>query len=192
MSNTVKITLASIIGVIILFGFVAFGSYNSLVSSENNVDAKWSQVENVMQRRYDLVPNLQAAVKGSMKHETKVFGQIADARKQYANASSSTDKLKANDQMQAASSTLINVIHENYPELASNENVKSLMTQLEGSENRISTERREYILAVQSYNLKVQRFPGNIFANIFGFNKKAEYKANDAAQTAPSINLDEN
>ncbi len=192
MSNTVKITLASIIGVIVLFGFVAFGSYNSLVSSENNVDAKWSQVENVMQRRYDLVPNLQAAVKGSMKHETKVFGQIADARKQYANASSSTDKLKANDQMQAASSTLINVIHENYPELASNENVKSLMTQLEGSENRISTERREYILAVQSYNLKVQRFPGNIFANIFGFNKKAEYKANDAAQTAPSINLDEN
>lgn len=141
MSNTVKITLASIIGVIVLFGFVAFGSYNSLVSSENNVDAKWSQVENVMQRRYDLVPNLQAAVKGSMKHETKVFGQIADARKQYANASSSTDKLKANDQMQAASSTLINVIHENYPELASNENVKSLMTQLEGSENRISTER---------------------------------------------------
>lgn len=192
MSNTVKITLASIIGVIVLFGFVAFGSYNSLVSSENNVDAKWSQVENVMQRRYDLVPNLQAAVKGSMKHETKVFGQMADARKQYANASSSTDKLKANDQMQAASSTLINVIHENYPELASNENVKSLMTQLEGSENRISTERREYILAVQSYNLKVQRFPGNIFANIFGFNKKAEYKANDAAQTAPSINLDEN
>ena len=96
--------------------------------------AKWSQVENVMQRRYDLIPNLEASVKGSMKHETKVFGAIADARTQYAGAKSDTEKLEANDEMNKASNMLINVVHESYPELASNENVKTLMTQLEGTE----------------------------------------------------------
>ena len=180
-----------VLGIIAAVVVLAIGMYNSLVTSDANVEAKWSQVENVMQRRYDLIPNLEASVKGSMKHETKVFGAIADARTQYAGAKSDTEKLEANDEMNKASNMLINVVHESYPELASNENVKTLMTQLEGTENRIATERREYIKAVQSYNNKVKRFPTNMFASMFGYDAKPVYKAAEGADVAPKINLDE-
>lgn len=186
--NKILLTIALVLAMIIACGI---WSYNSLVEKNNLVDSKWSQVENVMQRRYDLIPNLQSAVKGAMQHETKVFGELAEARKSYSGATTDKEKLEANDKLNNASNTLINVIHESYPELSSNKNVNTLMIQLEGSENRISTERRAYILAVQSYNNKVQRFPTNLYAGLFGFNSKTVYKAEDKAQKAPSIDLSE-
>lgn len=175
--------------VVLMAVFSLIGTYNSLAKSKQDVDAQWSQVENVMQRRYDLIPNLVNSVKGSMKQEQKVFGDIAEARKSYGNASSSKDKLKADDQLNQSVGTLVNVIGEKYPDLKSNENVSSLMTQLEGSENRISTERRRYNQAIQTYNNSIVTFPKNIFAGMFGFHKIDYFKANDNANKAPTVDF---
>lgn len=170
---------------------VGIGTYNSLAKQNQKVESSWSQVQNVMQRRYDLVPNLVNAVKGSMKQEQKVFGDIADARKQYSQASSTKDKIKANTQLDQSVGTLVNVIQENYPELKSNDNVQTLMTQLEGSENRISVERKRYNDSVQTYNQSVVTFPKNIFANMMGLGQKPYFKASTNAQNAPNVNFDD-
>ncbi|MGO2744735.1 MAG: LemA family protein, partial [Lacticaseibacillus paracasei] len=156
-----SIVLGVIVAICLIFGI---GTYNSLAKQNQAVEAQWSQVENVMQRRADLVPNLVNAVKGNMGQEQKVFGDIAEARKSYANASSTTDKAKADDQLNKSVGTLINVIKENYPTLQSSNQVNTLMTQLEGSENRISVERKRYIDQVRDYNQSVVTFPKNIFA----------------------------
>lgn len=175
--------------VILAIGGYFMGTYNSLVTSENDVDAKWSQVENVMQRRADLIPNLVNSVKGSMEHETKIIEGITEARKVYNNAGTPEEKIAANDQIQQGLGTMIHVIQESYPQLASNENVKTLMTQLEGSENRIAVERKNYIDEVNTYNKKLVRFPRNIVANMMGFEKKANFKADDSAKEVPDVDL---
>ena len=144
-----SIVLGVIVAICLIFGI---GTYNSLAKQNQAVEAQWSQVENVMQRRADLVPNLVNAVKGQMGQEQKVFGDIAEARKSYANADSTTSKAKADDQLNKSVGTLINVIKENYPNLQSSNQVNTLMTQLEGSENRISVERKRYIDQVRDYN----------------------------------------
>lgn len=183
-----------LIGVaIIVVGFIAIaiGTYNSLAKQEQKVDAAWSQVENVMQRRYDLVPNLVNAVKGSMKQEQKVFGSIASARKSYSSASSTKDKISANSKLDKSVGTLVSVIQENYPDLKSNDQVSTLMTQLEGSENRISVERKRYNAAVQTYNESVVTFPKNIFANMMGLGQKTYFKADSNASKAPTVNFDD-
>ncbi|BAL62654.1 LemA family protein [Melissococcus plutonius] len=175
--------------IVIVIGFI-IGTYNSLASEENQVDTTWSQVENVMQRRADLVPNLVNSVKGSMKQEQKVFSDITQARKNYNNAKSPNEKVKANNQLDSSLGLMINVIHENYPKLASNDNVKTLMVQLEGTENRISVERRNYIQEVNNYNQNIVRFPKNIVARLFGFEKKSNFKADEKAKKVPNVNFD--
>ncbi|WP_155286806.1 LemA family protein [Lacticaseibacillus zhaodongensis] len=175
--------------VVVILGGMGIGTYNSLVKQEQTVDAKWSQVENVMQRRYDLVPNLVNAVKGSMTQEQKVFGEIADARKQYNNASGTKAKANANAKLDSSVGTLISVIREDYPNLKSNEQVQTLMTQLEGSENRIAVERQRYNDAVENYNQSVVTFPKNIFANAMGLGKKDYFKADAKASSAPKVDL---
>ncbi|BDR58132.1 LemA family protein [Xylocopilactobacillus apicola] len=177
-----------VIVVMLIGSFI--GTYNSLAKSKQNVNAQWSQVENVMQRRYDLIPNLVNAVKGSMKQEQKVFGDIADARKSYGNASTASDKLKADAKLNSSVGTLVNVIGENYPELKSNSNVSSLMTQLEGSENRISVERRRYNEAIQTYNNSIVTFPKNMVAGMMGYHQMDYFKADGKAQKAPTVDLD--
>ncbi|WP_025600595.1 LemA family protein, partial [Lacticaseibacillus paracasei] len=179
-----SIVLGVIVAICLIFGI---GTYNSLAKQNQAVEAQWGQVENVMQRRADLVPNLVNAVKGNMGQEQKVFGDIAEARKSYANASSTTDKAKADDQLNKSVGTLINVIKENYPTLQSSNQVNTLMTQLEGSENRISVERKRYIDQVRDYNQSVVTFPKNIFASMMGLGKKDTFKATPAAQTVPSV-----
>jgi Uncharacterized conserved protein len=180
-----------IVGLVVVLGLSAVGTYNSLARSSQAVDSQWAQVETVLQRRYDLIPNLVSAVKGSMKHETKVFGEISAARKAYGSATTANEKMKANAQLDQSVGTLVNVIGENYPDLKSNENVQTLMTQLEGSENRISVERRRYNQAVEKYNTSVVTFPKNIFANMMGMGKKEYFKADSKASQTPSVNLDE-
>lgn len=154
------------------------------------MDTKWAQVENVMQRRADLIPNLVGSVKGSMKQEQKVFGEIAESRKMYQAAKTPTEKDQANQELDKNLSVMVNAIHENYPELQSNENVKTLMTQLEGTENRISVERRDYIQEVNHYNQQLVKFPKNIVAKIVGFEKKDNFKADKGAEKAPKVDLE--
>ncbi|MBO0445986.1 LemA protein [Enterococcus sp. AZ170] len=176
--------------VIVLIGIFGISQYNGLAKKEQSVESQWSQVENVMQRRADLVPNLVNSVKGSMQQEQQVFGDIAKAREAYGSANNDSDKIKASQELDQSVGTLINVINENYPELKSNDNVQTLMTQLEGTENRISVERKRYNDVVKEYNEQVVSFPKNIFANMMGLGKKDYFKADPTASSVPSVNFD--
>jgi LemA protein len=188
--STGAITGIVITAVVVVLALMGVGTYNSLAKADQSVDAKWSQVENVMQRRYDLIPNLVSAVKGSMKQEQKVFGAIADARSSYTKANTTKEKANANAKLNSSVGTLITVIREDYPSLKSNEQVQTLMNQLEGSENRIAVERKRYNEAVESYNQSVVTFPKNMFANAMGMGKKDYFKADANASKAPTVDLD--
>lgn len=188
-NNKTRFGLIAVI-VIVLLGVFGVSQYNGLAKKEQSVESQWSQVENVMQRRADLVPNLVNSVKGSMQQEQQVFGDIAKAREAYGSANNDSDKIKASQELDQSVGTLINVINENYPELKSNNNVQTLMTQLEGTENRISVERKRYNDVVKEYNEQVVSFPKNIFANMMGLGKKDYFKADPTASTVPSVNFD--
>ncbi|KFF30446.1 LemA family protein [Bifidobacterium bombi] len=189
--TSLKITLIAVIVVVVLAATSLIGLRNGMNGKKNEVDAQWSQVENVMQRRADLIPNLVASVQGQMDHESKVFKDIADARRQYAAASTPNDKLKANDELNSKTNVLVNAVQENYPQLASSESVKTLMTQLEGSENRISVERERYIRLVNEYNNKVTSFPASMVAGLFGFSKMDLYRAQPGSENAPKVTFHE-
>ena len=188
-NNKTRVGLIVVIAIVLL-GVFGVSQYNGLAKKEQSVESQWSQVENVMQRRADLVPNLVNSVKGSMQQEQKVFGDIAKAREAYGSANNDSDKIKASQELDQSVGTLINVINENYPELKSNDNVQTLMTQLEGTENRISVERKRYNDVVKEYNEQVVSFPKNIFANMMGLGKKDYFKADPTASTVPSVNFD--
>ena len=176
--------------VILLLGMaVGGGMYNSMNASKQAVDSDWAQVENVMQRRADLIPNLVASVKGEMRNEREIFKSIAESRKQFETSDTQAGKLAADDELNAQTTVLLNAVRENYPELASSEQVKTLMTQLEGSENRISVERGRYIDDVADYNRKVTSFPMNLFAHAFGFDGIAQYRADAPAANVPVVDF---
>lgn len=190
-SNTGKIVGIIIVVLIVISVLSGMASYNGMNSSRNEVDAQWSQVENAMQRRNDLIPQLEATVKGSMKHEEKIFGDIAKARQDYEKAGTNNEKLKANSEISDKTNVLVKAINENYPDLKSSQQVSDFMISIEGSENRISQERRRYILDVQKYNNKVTSLPNSLFAGSMGFSKMDAYKADDSAHKAPTINLND-
>ena len=175
--------LALIAGVVMWF----VGVSNSLVQKEAEVDNTWSQVENVLQRRYDLIPNLVASVEGSMKQEQAIFTAIADSRRTVESASTVEETADANAELNSNLQTLVNVIHESYPELQSNENVQNLMTQLEGTENRIAVERKRYNDTVTVYNVTIKKIPTNIIANISGYEKRDLFEMEDGAESAPKV-----
>ena len=174
--------------IIISVIFVIIGSYNSLISLSENVDKQWANVETVLQRRYDLIPNLVESVKGAMSQEEEVFGQIVDARASMAAATTVDEQVEASNQLEGALGRLL-VVMENYPELHSNENVTRLMDELAGTENRISVERGRYNEAVSDYNKKIKRFPTAIIANMMGFEARAYFQATDGAETAPTVDF---
>lgn len=179
-----------VVGVIILilYGSIA-GSYNSLVTKRLEAQTQQAQIETQLQRRFDLVPNLVASVKGAMVQEQKVFDDIAQARTHYAGApSGSVDKINAANQFESALGRLL-VVMENYPELKSINAVQDLMTQLEGSENRISVARQRYNEAVQDYDKSLQTFPSNIIAGIFHFESLPMFESAKGAEVAPKVNL---
>ncbi|MCF1600786.1 LemA family protein [Tetragenococcus halophilus] len=185
-----NLLLLIIAAVIFVIAAPSIFTYNRLASAENDVDASWSQVENVMQRRADLVPNLVESVQGSMQQEQEIFGNIAEARQAYNEANTPEETVEANDELSGQLSTMVNVIREDYPELSSNDNVRTLMSQLEGTENRISTERRRYIQSVNQYNQLLVRFPNNLVANIFNFDRKDNFEAEEGAQEVPEVDFD--
>lgn len=185
-----KIIGLVVLGVLIVIALWFMGSYNSLVSLQVTVDEKQSNVEADYQRRFDLIPNLEAAVKGIFNQEQEVFKAIADARTRYANAEKGTpEKLDAIRQYDSALARLL-VIVENYPNLRSADQVQTFMVQIEGTENRIKVARNEYNAAVTSYNKKVQIFPSNIVAGMFGFTQRAFFQATEEAKmTVPKVDL---
>lgn len=188
-----------VVGLIALFfvgGLFILGAWfvstsNNLAEIEGEVDNSWAQVENVLQRRYDLIPNLVSSVEGSMVQEQEVFGNIADARRTVAQASSVEDVANANAELSSGLETLLNVVHQDYPELTSNENVRDLMTQLEESENRIIMERKRYNDAVTEYNIAIGKTPTNIVAKYTGHDVKGLFTFVGGADVDPTVEFNE-
>ncbi|HAH19278.1 MAG: LemA family protein [Omnitrophica WOR_2 bacterium GWF2_43_52] len=174
-----------IIVVIIGVGFI--GIYNTLVSKSENVKASWAQVENVLQRRADLIPNLVNTVKGYAAHEKTVFEEITKARSAWANAPTQDDKIKAASSMDSAISRLL-IVAENYPTLKADGTFLRLQDELAGTENRISVERMRYNEAVRGYAVLLKSFPSNLLAHWFGFTQFSEYfKAEEKARVVPEV-----
>lgn len=193
-----NITLWVVLGILAVVAVWGFSSYNSLVGQEENVDKMWANVQNQYQRRSDLIPNLVATVKGYSEHESSTLESVTAARAGLLEAKESADGVedpqgniaafqKAQSKLQSAMGIYINAVREAYPDLKANENFMNLQTQLEGTENRISTERMRYNEAVQSYNVSIRRFPATIVASIAGFEKKVPFAADEAAQSAPKV-----
>ncbi|MBO8130466.1 MAG: LemA family protein [Candidatus Marinimicrobia bacterium] len=186
-----------IIGVIIVFLIFYFiGGYNSLVRLEEEVNSAWAQVSNQYQRRADLIPNLVEVVKGYAKHERETFQAVTEARAKATQITLSPEILdnpeafnkfqQVQGELSSALARLL-AVAENYPQLKANENFLSLQAQLEGTENRIAVERRRFNEVVRRYNTRIRRFPTNIIAGLFGFERKAYFKAEQGAEKAPKV-----
>lgn len=199
MNKKLITTVIVAVVILILFGG-GCSSYNGMVDADQAVQKQWGQVENQYQRRADLIPNLVNTVKGYAAHESSTLQNVTDARagltKAYNDAQAITpEQAQANiEAYQQAQSNLkgaldiyVNAVREAYPDLKANENFLNLQAQLEGTENRVSTERQRYNEAVEVYNRKVLRFPGNIFAKLYGFDSKEMFKAEEGAQRAPKV-----
>ncbi|MGH9511701.1 MAG: LemA family protein [Terriglobales bacterium] len=182
-----------VIGVIVLIVLVVGGQYvtvhNTLVAKNEAVKSAWSQVDIVLQRRADLIPNLVETVKGYAAQEVTVFGDIARARSALLSAGNPTDKIAANQQLDGALGRLLLIV-ENYPQLKSNENFLRLQDELAGTENRIAVERKRYNDTLQDYNTYIQQFPANIYANWAGFKPNSAYfAATEGSRAVPKVNF---
>jgi len=177
-----------VLGIIAVFIVVSFiSAYNGIVSKKEDITAKWAQVENQLQRRNDLIPNLVNIVKGYAAHEKTIFEDITLARSQWAKAGTTEEKLKAAQTTDSALSRLLMVV-ENYPVLKADQTFLKLMDELSGTENRIAVERMRYNDAVKYYNITVKMFPGNIISNLFGYKPATEYfKAEEKAREVPEV-----
>lgn len=189
------IAILAVAGIILILFMWGSSRYNSLVTKEESVTAAWSQVENVYQRRADLIPNLVNTVKGYADFEKSTLTAVIEARSKATSVTIDPTNLneaniqqfqKAQDGLGSALSRLMVVI-ERYPDLKANQNFMDLQAQLEGTENRITVERRNFNQAAQEYNTQIRRFPSNIFAGIFGFDKKAYFEASEGAEKAPEV-----
>ena len=185
-----------VIAAVVLGGFIWIKNvYNQMVVSDENVQAAWSQVENVYQRRADLIPNLVATVKGYAAHESETLESVVSARAKATQVTVDSENLtpEALSQFNAAQGELTTalgrllLIQENYPDLKANQNFLELQAQLEGTENRIATERMKFNEAAKAFNTGIRRFPDNIIASMFGFEKKAYFEAQAGAETAPKV-----
>lgn len=191
MKRTLVIVLV-LVGLLLVAGLLGYslvaGTYNNLVTLNEGVEAKWSQVENQYQRRADLIPNLVETVKGYAEKEESIFTQIAEARSRIGSSSNRVERERAEGELTGFLSRLL-MLQENYPQLKSNQNFLDLQAQLEGTENRISVERQRYIEAIKEYNLAVKRFPGNLLAGFFGFEAREFYEAQPGAEAAPKVDF---
>ncbi|MBC8490480.1 MAG: LemA family protein [Bacteroidetes bacterium] len=194
MKKSWIIIVVIVLLVILLYSSIK-GTYNNMVTLDEGVTSQWAQVENVYQRRADLIPNLVATVKGYAEHEKETLEGVIEARAKATSVSIDPSKLNAASlqQFQAAQDGLssalarLMVVVERYPDLKANQNFLELQTQLERTENRIAVERRNFNNAAQTYNTYIRKFPKNIYASIFGFEKKAYFTAQEGAEQAPEV-----
>jgi LemA protein len=162
--------------------------YNEMVSLKESIEAAWAQVENQLQRRNDLIPNLVEVTKGYATHEREIFTQVAEARSRLIGAGNRGEKIDAANELGSALSRLL-VIAERYPELKANQQFARLSDELAGTENRIATERRRYNEAVRTYNTRIKSFPTLISARIFGFDEERYFEAPKEAQQVPKVDF---
>ena len=186
--STGMIALIVVIALLVVFSVMAVGGYNGMISTRENVNTAQASIDAQLMRRADLIPNLVETVKGLSAQEQSVIDSVTEARTQLAGAQSMEEKAAANDQLSSALSRLLMVV-ENYPEIQSSQGYISLMDELSGTENRITVARTDYNEAVKEYNLKITRFPGSLFAGIFGFEKAEYFTAPDSAQDAPQVDF---
>lgn len=196
MKKTFIVIAVIAVIVLALFGWVK-GVYNGMVEQEEDVNKAWSQVENVYQRRADLIPNLVNTVKGYAAHESETLQGVIEARSKATQVSVNADDLSeesikkfqaAQGDLQQALGRLL-MLTENYPDLKANENFRDLQAQLEGTENRITVERQKFNESAKVYNTNIRKFPNNIFAGMFGFEKKGYFEAQEGAEKAPEVNF---
>lgn len=189
------ITILVIVGLVLLLVMMLSGRYNRLVTLEEGVTASWAQVENVYQRRADLIPNLVNTVKSYADFEQSTLTQVIEARAQATSVTIDPTNLneaslqqfqQAQEGLGSALSRLM-VVVERYPDLKANQNFMDLQAQLEGTENRITVERRTFNETAQAYNTEIRRFPNNMLAGMFGFEKKAYFQAESGAEKAPEV-----
>lgn len=186
-------TAVVILVILLVIALILGGSFihrrNQMAIMREAVNASWAQVDVVLQRRADLIPNLVETVKGFAQHETEVFDEIAKARAGYLNATTPAEKIAANSQLDASLAKVL-VLTENYPQLKSNENFLRLQDELAGTENRIAVERRRYNQSVQDYNTYISLFPNSIVAGMSGFARNdAYFKTEPGAREAPKVNF---
>lgn len=183
--------LIAFIVIIILVGGYIWTLHNTLVTANENVDNQWAQVETQYQRRFDLIPNLVESVKGVMNQEREVFSALAEARTRYAGAGNADEKAQAAMQTESALSRLLAIV-ENYPQLKSSETVQTLMSQLEGTENRVSVERKRYNDTVKEFNIMVKRIPAKWVASSLGYSERTYFDAVEGSDQAPKVDLQMN
>lgn len=183
--------IAPVAIIIILVAIGAFwfiGQQNSIIRLEENIDGAWSEVENQLQRRSDLIPNLVATVRGFAEQEEQIFTEIADARARLAGAGSVGETAESYEELQGALSRLL-VVVENYPQLQSNENFIRLQDELAGTENRIAVARQRYNSTVQEFNTRIRLFPTRIVANRLGLNQREYFEISEAAREVPRVDF---
>ena len=176
--------------VVVVFAFMSYiGAKNTMVAKHNDIQAQFAQIDTQLQRRADLIPNLVSTVKGYAKHEEAVFDNIANARAGLLNAKDPQSKIAANNQLDGAIGRLL-AISENYPDLKANQSFLALQDQLEGTENRISVERRRYNNTVRDYDTYIQQFPASLWAGIAGFHTDNDYfQADQGSRNAPKVSF---
>ena len=196
MSKTVKILI--IVGILAVIAFGVVGIFNNMTNLDEATTSAWKKVETEYQRRADLIPNVVNTVKGAADYERGTLEAVMEARSKASSVQIDPSNLteenlaafqQAQDQLSSALSRLM-VVVERYPELKANVNFEHLITELEGTENRIKTARNNFNEAVQTYNTTIRRFPNNIFAGMFGFERKAYFNAKEGAENAPEVNFE--
>ena len=180
------IILIAVIAVVGMFGMTLMSSYNGLVAAQEQVNGKWSQIDTMLQRRADLIPNLVNTVKGFAAQEKSVIDSVTNARAKLAGAQGPAARGEANNELSGALSRLL-VVVENYPQLKSDKTFAGLMDELAGTENRISVARRDYNDAVQSFNTRIKTFPTSIIAGMFGFSAKEYFRVEVGAKQVPAV-----
>lgn len=183
----ILIAVLAVIGIII--GIIS-GSYNGLVNQQEEVENKQSVISVQLQRRADLIPNFLNTVKGYSDYEQKTYTAVTEARNAVAGAKTAGEQTKAAEQLDSAISVWVNAVTEAYPDLKANENYKALQVELEGSENRIAVARKDYNDAAKAYNSSVRRFPKNIIAGMFGFEKVEYFEAQAGSESVPQVSFD--
>lgn len=186
MKRNVWIGLAVAAGLIVLLSATCVSQYNTLVKEREAVDGAWAQVENVLQRRADLIPNLVETVKGYAAHEKQIFTDVAEARSRLLSATGPAATQEANRGFESALGRLL-AIAERYPDLKANQNFLALQDELAGSENRIAVERKRYNDQVRDFNARIQSFPTSVLAGIFGFDRRTYFEADEGANKVPKV-----